>query len=124
MLIHGIDNLSWHALRPSQHPTKAVRKRPRLQDELDTVDAFVALGGEPDKSGFIDTARLISVVKEPILYYTTLHYTILYYTTLHYTILYYTTSYYYMTPDATSPPRAANSQLGPLSMFVLQYSIV
>mmetsp|Transcript_92122 Transcript_92122/g.177601 ORF Transcript_92122/g.177601 Transcript_92122/m.177601 type:complete len:149 (+) Transcript_92122:61-507(+) len=35
-----------------------------LEDELDTIDAFVALGGNTDKTGFIDTARLISVVKE------------------------------------------------------------
>jgi len=35
-----------------------------LEDELDTIDAFVALGGNADKTGFIDTARLICVVKE------------------------------------------------------------
>mmetsp|Transcript_48854 Transcript_48854/g.146021 ORF Transcript_48854/g.146021 Transcript_48854/m.146021 type:complete len:149 (-) Transcript_48854:207-653(-) len=35
-----------------------------LEDELDTIDAFVALGGNPDKTGFIDTARLVSVVKD------------------------------------------------------------
>eukprot|EP00927_Polykrikos_kofoidii_P044735 TRINITY_DN3861_c0_g1_i3.p2 TRINITY_DN3861_c0_g1~~TRINITY_DN3861_c0_g1_i3.p2 ORF type:complete len:149 (+),score=55.06 TRINITY_DN3861_c0_g1_i3:120-566(+) len=35
-----------------------------VEDELDTLDAFVALGGNADKSGFIDTQRLIHVVKE------------------------------------------------------------
>merc|ERR1712151_400158 len=33
-------------------------------NELDTIDAFVALGGNADKSGFVDTDRLISVVKD------------------------------------------------------------
>merc|ERR1711869_187891 len=35
-----------------------------VEDELDTIDAFVALGGNIDKSGFIDTQRLIEVVKD------------------------------------------------------------
>lgn len=35
-----------------------------MEDELDTIDAFVALGGEPDKTGYIDTQRLIQVVKD------------------------------------------------------------
>merc|ERR1712087_168242 len=35
-----------------------------LEDELDTLDAFVALGGEPDKSGHVDSDRLVSVVKD------------------------------------------------------------
>ena len=35
-----------------------------VEDELDTLDAFVALGGEADKPGFIDTLRLIHVVKD------------------------------------------------------------
>jgi len=35
-----------------------------LEDEMDTIDAFVALGGELDKTGFIDSARLVSVVKD------------------------------------------------------------
>eukprot|EP00931_Biecheleriopsis_adriatica_P103869 TRINITY_DN78659_c0_g1_i1.p2 TRINITY_DN78659_c0_g1~~TRINITY_DN78659_c0_g1_i1.p2 ORF type:complete len:149 (+),score=58.65 TRINITY_DN78659_c0_g1_i1:88-534(+) len=35
-----------------------------LEEELDTIDAFTALGGEKDKSGHIDTARLLQVVKE------------------------------------------------------------
>eukprot|EP00928_Gymnodinium_smaydae_P089274 TRINITY_DN73263_c0_g1_i1.p1 TRINITY_DN73263_c0_g1~~TRINITY_DN73263_c0_g1_i1.p1 ORF type:complete len:149 (-),score=64.18 TRINITY_DN73263_c0_g1_i1:156-602(-) len=35
-----------------------------IEDELDTIDAFVALGGNEDKSGFIDTQRLIHVVKD------------------------------------------------------------
>eukprot|EP00927_Polykrikos_kofoidii_P044733 TRINITY_DN3861_c0_g1_i1.p2 TRINITY_DN3861_c0_g1~~TRINITY_DN3861_c0_g1_i1.p2 ORF type:complete len:149 (+),score=56.69 TRINITY_DN3861_c0_g1_i1:77-523(+) len=33
-----------------------------VEDELDTIDAFVALGGNADKSGFVDTERLIHVV--------------------------------------------------------------
>ncbi len=28
------------------------------------VDAFVALGGKPDRSGYVDNARLVHVVKE------------------------------------------------------------
>ncbi len=35
-----------------------------LEDELDTVDAFVALGGAEDKSGFVDTKMLVNVVKD------------------------------------------------------------
>merc|ERR1712110_1346991 len=35
-----------------------------VEDELDTIDAFVALGGSSDKSGFIDTAKLIKVVND------------------------------------------------------------
>mmetsp|Transcript_102270 Transcript_102270/g.256349 ORF Transcript_102270/g.256349 Transcript_102270/m.256349 type:complete len:149 (-) Transcript_102270:67-513(-) len=35
-----------------------------LENELDTIDAFVALGGSADKSGFVDTDRLISVVRD------------------------------------------------------------
>jgi len=35
-----------------------------VEDELDTIDAFVALGGASDKTGFIDTAKLIKVVKD------------------------------------------------------------
>merc|ERR1712118_509216 len=34
-----------------------------LEDELDTLDAFVALGGERDRSGFVDGKKLIDVVK-------------------------------------------------------------
>eukprot|EP00397_Hematodinium_sp_SG-2012_P068413 GEMP01110943.1.p1 GENE.GEMP01110943.1~~GEMP01110943.1.p1 ORF type:complete len:149 (+),score=46.13 GEMP01110943.1:116-562(+) len=36
----------------------------QLEDEEDTIDAFVALGGELDKTGFIDTKSLIRTVKE------------------------------------------------------------
>merc|ERR1712070_1236496 len=35
-----------------------------LEDELDTLDAFVALGAERDRSGFIDTKKLITTVRE------------------------------------------------------------
>mmetsp|Transcript_65673 Transcript_65673/g.182754 ORF Transcript_65673/g.182754 Transcript_65673/m.182754 type:complete len:149 (+) Transcript_65673:135-581(+) len=35
-----------------------------IEDELDTLDAFVALGGNADKTGFVDTPRLIRVVKD------------------------------------------------------------
>lgn len=38
-----------------------------MEDELDTIDAFTALGGggpEGDKSGHIDTKKLVSVVKD------------------------------------------------------------
>jgi len=35
-----------------------------LKDELDILDAFVALGGEPDKTGFVDNQRLIHVVRD------------------------------------------------------------
>eukprot|EP00747_Dinoflagellata_sp_TGD_P163694 gnl/TRDRNA2_/TRDRNA2_182651_c0_seq1.p1 gnl/TRDRNA2_/TRDRNA2_182651_c0~~gnl/TRDRNA2_/TRDRNA2_182651_c0_seq1.p1 ORF type:complete len:149 (-),score=62.16 gnl/TRDRNA2_/TRDRNA2_182651_c0_seq1:92-538(-) len=35
-----------------------------LEDDLDTLDAFVALGGNLDRSGFIDTQRLVHVVKD------------------------------------------------------------
>mmetsp|Transcript_41702 Transcript_41702/g.77758 ORF Transcript_41702/g.77758 Transcript_41702/m.77758 type:complete len:149 (+) Transcript_41702:80-526(+) len=35
-----------------------------IEDELDTLDAFVALGGNADKTGFIDTTRLVHVVKD------------------------------------------------------------
>jgi len=35
-----------------------------IENEEDTIDAFIALGGEPDKSGFIDIKKLVKVVKE------------------------------------------------------------
>jgi len=35
-----------------------------LENEEDTLDAFIALGGEPDKTGFIDIKKLVRVVKE------------------------------------------------------------
>lgn len=35
-----------------------------LEDELDTIDAFVALGGNEDKSGFVEQKKLVSVVKD------------------------------------------------------------
>jgi len=35
-----------------------------LEDELDTIDAFVALGGNEDKSGFVEQKKLMSVVKD------------------------------------------------------------
>merc|ERR1712190_605091 len=35
-----------------------------LEDELDTLDAFVALGGDADKGGFVDSQKLVSVVKD------------------------------------------------------------
>lgn len=35
-----------------------------IEDEEDTINAFIALGGEPDKSGFIDTKKLVKVVRE------------------------------------------------------------
>ena len=33
-------------------------------NEDDTLDAFVALGGLPDRDGYIDAARLIKVIKK------------------------------------------------------------
>eukprot|EP01016_Furgasonia_blochmanni_P003441 TRINITY_DN11351_c0_g1_i6.p1 TRINITY_DN11351_c0_g1~~TRINITY_DN11351_c0_g1_i6.p1 ORF type:complete len:196 (+),score=79.88 TRINITY_DN11351_c0_g1_i6:65-652(+) len=33
-------------------------------DEYDTIDAFVALGGSPDKKGYIDAEKLIKIIKE------------------------------------------------------------
>ena len=33
-------------------------------EEADTVDAFVALGGNADKTGFVDNATLIRVVRD------------------------------------------------------------
>lgn len=35
-----------------------------LENEEDTIDAFIALGGEPDKTGFVDIKKLVRVVKE------------------------------------------------------------
>merc|ERR1712190_235591 len=35
-----------------------------LEDELDTIDAFVALGGNEDKTGFVEHKKLVQVVKE------------------------------------------------------------
>ena len=32
-----------------------------LEDELDTVDAFVALGGNEDKTGFVEQKKLVAV---------------------------------------------------------------
>merc|ERR1712014_96856 len=30
-----------------------------VEDELDTIDAFVALGGNPDKTGFVNAKKMI-----------------------------------------------------------------
>mmetsp|Transcript_12924 Transcript_12924/g.31488 ORF Transcript_12924/g.31488 Transcript_12924/m.31488 type:complete len:149 (-) Transcript_12924:2025-2471(-) len=35
-----------------------------IEDELDTIDAFVALGGNEDKTGFVEQKKLVAVVKE------------------------------------------------------------
>lgn len=35
-----------------------------MEDELDTIDAFVALGGCEDKTGFVEQKKLVQVVKE------------------------------------------------------------
>ncbi|CEM00543.1 unnamed protein product [Vitrella brassicaformis CCMP3155] len=35
-----------------------------VEDEQDTVDAWVALGGEADKSGLLDVDKLIKIVKD------------------------------------------------------------
>jgi calmodulin len=33
-------------------------------EEADTIDAFVSLGGNPDRTGFIDNTKLIKVVRD------------------------------------------------------------
>lgn len=38
--------------------------RSQADDEQDLVDAFVAMGGKPDKSGFINAEILRKVIKE------------------------------------------------------------
>ena len=35
-----------------------------LGSESDMVDAFIACGGQPDKSGFVERDRLVRIVKE------------------------------------------------------------
>lgn len=35
-----------------------------MEDELDTIDAFVALGGNEDKTGFVEQKKLVAVVKD------------------------------------------------------------
>jgi Ca2+-binding EF-hand superfamily protein len=37
-----------------------------MDDEKDIVHAFAALGGSPDKAGYIDNPRMISIVKEKL----------------------------------------------------------
>merc|ERR1712096_152681 len=34
------------------------------EDTLDVLDAFVALGGEEDRSGFVERKRLVQLVRE------------------------------------------------------------
>lgn len=40
------------------------RMNQQYNDENDFVDAFVAMGGNPDKSGKVDAQKLIQVIKE------------------------------------------------------------
>ncbi|KAF4668507.1 hypothetical protein FOZ61_006348 [Perkinsus olseni] len=35
-----------------------------IEDEADTLDAFVALGGNRDSTGFVDRDKLIKIIKE------------------------------------------------------------
>ena len=45
---------------------KVIAEQKKFQgasNEEDTLDAFVALGGKPDRDGFIDAARLIQIIK-------------------------------------------------------------
>ena len=35
----------------------------KANDETDTLDAFIALGGHPDKTGEISTDKLMAVIK-------------------------------------------------------------
>jgi calmodulin len=34
------------------------------EDETDMIDAFVAMGGNPDKTGEVDTERLIEIIRK------------------------------------------------------------
>merc|ERR1711935_355625 len=36
----------------------------KANDETDTLDAFIALGGHPDKTGEISTDKLMAVIKD------------------------------------------------------------
>ncbi len=40
------------------------KKSLRLQKEADTLDAFVALGGEPDREGHVDANKLIAIIRD------------------------------------------------------------
>ena len=45
---------------------KVIAEQKKFQgasNEEDTLDAYVALGGEPNKEGFIDAAELIRIIK-------------------------------------------------------------
>jgi len=35
-----------------------------MEDEMDTIDAFTALGGNEDKTGFVEQKKLVSVVRD------------------------------------------------------------
>ena len=39
------------------------KKHQSVSNEEDTLDAFVALGGQDDRGGFIDAQKLIDIVK-------------------------------------------------------------
>ena len=39
------------------------KKQQGVSNEEDTLDAYVALGGEPDKEGYIDAQELIRIIK-------------------------------------------------------------
>ena len=40
------------------------KKKQSADNEEDTMDAFVSMGGEPGGQGFIDAGKLIQIIKE------------------------------------------------------------
>ena len=47
-----------------KHVIAEQKKNQSATNEEDTLDAFVAMGGEPDGDGSIDAAKLIRIIKE------------------------------------------------------------
>ena len=46
-----------------KHVISEQKKNQSASNDEDTIDAYVAMGGLPDKEGFIDAAKLINIIK-------------------------------------------------------------
>ena len=47
-----------------KHVISEQKKNQSATNDEDTIDAYVAMGGLPDKEGYIDAQRLIRIIKE------------------------------------------------------------
>ena len=47
-----------------KHVISEQKKNQSATNDEDTIDAYVAMGGQPDKEGYIDAEKLIKIIKE------------------------------------------------------------